>query len=170
MNTAPSLIFVAPHMRKQSQVRLLPLEMPSLWGVEMIRVENGIASFRGVSPILRTSHVHVRYMALALLFTFCQVIGSMCVMPDLSESQEAAFIEDRMACPMDEAIMCPPSLTSSPERQIKLTVALNADQTVNVLCLVPLGLTGRVSPVPWSGSSVLSIVPISISSSSVLRI
>ena len=116
------------------------------------------------------SQVDVRYVALALLFAFCQVIGSMCVMPDLSEAQEAAFIEDRMACPMDETIMCPPSLTSSPERQVKLTAALNADQTVNVPCLVPFGLTDRLSPVLWSWCSALSIVPISIGSSSVLRI
>ncbi len=136
----------------------------------MIRAENGYAGVRGVSPVVMISHTHVRYVALALLFTFCQVIGSMCVMPDLSQALEAAFTEDRMACPMDEAIMCPPSLTSSPERQVKLIAALNADQTVNVPCLVSLGLTGRVSPVPWSGSSVFSIVPISIESSSVLRI
>lgn len=144
--------------------------MPSLWGAEMIRAENGNASFRGVSPILMISQAHVRYMALALLFTFCQVIGSMCVMPDLSQAQETAFVEDRMACQMDGSIMCPPSLTSSPERQVKLTAASNADQAVGLVCLVPLGLTDRVSPVPWFGSSVLSIAPISISSSSVLRI
>ena len=113
---------------------------------------------------------HVRYMALALLFTFCQVIGSMCVMPDLSQAQETTVIEDRMACPMDETIMCPPSLTSSPERQVKLTGVSNTDQAVNLHGLVSFGLTDRVSPVSWFGSSVLSIVPISISSPSVLRI
>lgn len=116
------------------------------------------------------SQVHVRYMALVLLFTFCQVSGSMCAMPDLVEAHEAAFVEDRMACPMDGAIMCPPSLTSSPERQIKLTTVTNADEAMILPCLVPPGLTNRASPVPWSGSRVLSIVPISISASSVLRI
>ena len=126
--------------------------------------------FPGSVTNLMISHVHVRYMALVLLFTFCQVIGSMCAMPDLSEAYEAAFVEDRMACPMDGAIMCPPSLTSSPERQVKLTAASNADQAVILSCLVPSGLTNRASPVPWPGSSALSIVPISISSSSVLRI
>ena len=115
-------------------------------------------------------HAHVRYMALVLLFTFCQVIGSMCAMPDVSEAYEAAFAEDRMACPMDGAIMCPPSLTSSPERQIKLTTVTSSDQAVILPCLVPSGLTSRTSPVPWPGSSVLSIVSIAISSSSVLRI
>ncbi|MBH0204486.1 MAG: hypothetical protein HP498_01450 [Nitrospira sp.] len=113
---------------------------------------------------------HVRYVALALLFTFCQVIGTMCAVPDLLERHEtASLIEDRMACPMDEAIMCPPSLTSSPERHIKQSVALGVDHAA---ILSGHAVISTVSPagMRWFRSSVHSIVPISIESSSVLRI
>lgn len=114
--------------------------------------------------------VRVRYMALALLFTFCQVIGTMCAIPDLSERHDtASLIEDRMACPMDESVRCPPSLASSPERHIKQSIALGLDHAAS--------LPGHavISSAPWAGmrwfrSSVHSIVPISIESSSVLRI
>lgn len=113
---------------------------------------------------------HVRYLALALLFTFCQVIGAMCAVPDLSERHQiASLIEDRMACPMDEAIMCPPSLTSSPERHMKQSVVLGVDHAAI--------LSGHavISTVPpagmrWIRGNAHSIVPISIESSSVLRI
>ncbi|MBH0190996.1 MAG: hypothetical protein HP494_03715 [Nitrospira sp.] len=115
------------------------------------------------------SQLHVRYMALVLLFTFCQVIGSMCAMPDLAEAYEAAFVEDRMACPMDGALMCPPSLTSSPERQIKNNLVAEVDHV-----LIPAGfraiMAGRFIQARWSLDSAYSIVPISIESSSVLRI
>ena len=116
------------------------------------------------------SHVHVRYMTLVLLFTFCQVIGSMCVMPDLSQAQDIAFTEDRMACPMDGNVMCPPSLTSSPKRLVTSILLTNADHLSALHCADVTVTTDRSSPAPWSRSSALSIVPISISSSSVLRI
>jgi len=114
--------------------------------------------------------VHVRLVGLIAVFAICQVIGVMCALPDVSQAQKTAFLEDRMACPMDETIMCPPSLTSSPERQIKLTAVTSAEQALTMPCLVPLGRVNLVSPVPWSLSSAFSIVPISIASSSVLRI
>lgn len=113
--------------------------------------------------------VHVRYVALVLLFTFCQVIGAMCAVPDLSERHDtAALIEDRVACPMDEAIMCPPSLTSSPKRQINYNLMAEVDPA-----LIPTGfpvLTDRSVQAISSLDSAYSIVPISIESSSVLRI
>ncbi len=65
--------------------------------------------------------------------------------------------------------MCPPSLTSSPERQIKHGMVSDVDPALIVLSVSTARIRPLV-PVPWSWSSVLSIVPISISSSSVLRI
>lgn len=116
------------------------------------------------------SHVHVRYMALALLFTFCQVIGAMCAVSDLSEQHETAvLIEDRMACPMDESVMCPPSLTSSPERQIKNNLLAEVDHAL-IPCGFPAIPAGRSLQALWSLDGTRSIVPISIESSSVLRI
>ncbi|MDH4098507.1 MAG: hypothetical protein OEU87_09340 [Nitrospira sp.] len=116
------------------------------------------------------SQIHARYTALALLFTFCQVIGAMCAVPDLSEQHEiASLIEDRMACPMDEAIMCPPSLTSSPERHIKQSVVLG----VNHAAILPGQAVIPTVPkagMRWFRSNAHSIVPVSIESSSVLRI
>jgi len=116
------------------------------------------------------SHVHGRYLALALLFTFCQVIGAMCAVPDLLERYETArLIEDRMACPMDEAIMCAPSLTSSPERQIKNNLVAEVDHAL-IHDDSPAIPAGRSIQAMWSWGSAYSIVPISIESSSVLRI
>lgn len=116
------------------------------------------------------SQIHVRYMALALLFAFCQVIGAMCAVSDLSERHETAIlIEDRMACPMDESVMCPPSLTSSPERHIKQIVVLGVDHAA-ILPGQAVVSTVPSAGMQWFRSSVHSIVPISIESSSVLRI
>ncbi|MBH0200248.1 MAG: hypothetical protein HP497_12650 [Nitrospira sp.] len=116
------------------------------------------------------SQVRIRYLALALLFTFCQVIGAVCAVPDLSERHDtASLIEDGMVCPMDEAIMCPPSLTSSPERQIKNNLVAEVDYV-----LIPAGfpaiMAGRSIQAMWPLEGGYSIVPISIESSSVLRI
>ncbi|MDH5669772.1 MAG: hypothetical protein OEY86_17370 [Nitrospira sp.] len=114
--------------------------------------------------------VPARLVALIAVFTLCQVIGVMCALPDLSQAQEATFVEDRMACPMEGAIMCPPSLISSHERQVKPTVASNVDQAVIQPCLVQTERTDGMCSVLWSRSSAFFIVPISIESSSVLRI
>ena len=114
--------------------------------------------------------VNTQCFALVFFFTLCQVIGTMCTLPDLSMAAGGALlVEEGMACPMDGTTMCPPSLTSSLERQIKNSVVTDIDHAP-ILLSVSTALTS-----PWvtaysSGSNVLSIVPISISSSSVLRI
>lgn len=112
--------------------------------------------------------VNTQYTALVLFFTFCQVIGTMCNLPDLSVAEDTAILQesDGMACPMDGTFMCPPSLTSSPERQVKHTLIADVDHTAVLLSPAPV----LVVPSVWSWSSAPSTVPLSISSSSVLRI
>lgn len=69
-------------------------------------------------PMFRRAHT--QYIALTIFFAFCQVIGTMCALPTVSVAEEVALlVEDTMVCPMDGTIMCPPSMTSSPERQVK---------------------------------------------------
>jgi len=114
--------------------------------------------------------VGTKYIALLLVFAFCQVIGAMCALPDLSVAEGATlFVEEEMACPMDGTSMCQPSATSSPERQVKNGVVADADQTSTVpsVCRV---LANQSAESQWSWSSDFSLVPLSISSSSVLRI
>lgn len=114
--------------------------------------------------------VKSQYVALVLLFTFCQVIGTMCTLPDLSVAEESDILaEDNMTCPMDGTIMCPPSITSSPERQIMHNLVADFDHAT-ILLGSAAGLPVRSAPTLWSSSSASSIVPISISSPSVLRI
>lgn len=114
--------------------------------------------------------VVTKYVTLMLLFTFCQVIGSMCTLPDLSMAEEGTtLVEEHMACPMDGTIMCPPSITSSPERQLKHSIVMDVDHTP-MLIGPAAGLPVPSLPAQWSWSSVCSIVPLSIGSSSVLRI
>ena len=114
--------------------------------------------------------VKMQSFALVLFFALCQVIGTTCALPDLSVAADATMlVEEDMACPMDEATMCPPALTSSPKHQIKHSLVSGVAHA-SVLLSVSTALTNPSVPVPWSWSSVLSIVPISISSSSVLRI
>lgn len=94
----------------------------------------------------------------------------MCALPDLSEADETAIlVEGSMACPMDGTIMCPPSLTASPERQIKNSMVVVVDPVPSLVshAEVPASLSTEMI---WSWSSAYSLVPISISSSSVLRI
>lgn len=112
-----------------------------------------------------------KYIALLLLFTFCQVIGSMCALVDLSMAEKAtALVEEHMVCPMDGTVMCPPSLTSSPERQSKQSVVVR-DVTPATMLLSPGdGLTRLSASTQCSWSNVCSIVPLSIDSSPVLRI
>ena len=114
--------------------------------------------------------VNIKYVALVLLFTFCQVIGTMCTLPDLSVAETTTvLVEEGMVCPMDGTIMCPPSITSSPERQIMHNLVADFDHATILwgsAAVVPV----RSAPTLWSWSSASSIVPISISSSSVLRI
>lgn len=114
--------------------------------------------------------VDTRYVALLLFFTFCQVIGSMCALPGLSVAEEtASLVEARMACPMDGTIMCPPSITSSPERQLKHSIVLDVDHAPMLISLAE-GLPVPAVLAQWSWSSVCYIVPLSIGASSVLRI
>jgi hypothetical protein len=110
------------------------------------------------------------YIALVFTFALCQVIGTTCALPDLSVAADAAvLVEEGMACPMEGAAMCPPSLTSSPERQLKHSIVSDVDPAP-ILLSVSTALTHPSVPAPWSWSSALPIVPISIGSSSVLRI
>jgi hypothetical protein len=108
-----------------------------------------------------------------LFFALCQIIGTMCSMPDLplvTDGEQLAEDMSDMTCLMDGTSMCPPSLTASPERQIKNS-AVAAD-----VGFAPISLIGATTPVGSSDpiigslSSADSIVPISIASPSVLRI
>jgi hypothetical protein len=114
--------------------------------------------------------VNTTYVALAFFFVLCQVIGTMCALPDLSVAGDAVLlVEEEKTCPMEGATMCPPSLTSSPERQTKNSLVLDIDHATILLGsaamrTVPSALTRG------SWSSAYSIVPISIETSSVLRI
>jgi hypothetical protein len=108
-------------------------------------------------------------IALAFFFT-CQVIGMMCALPDLSiAEQQASVVEDVMTCPMDGTIMCPPSVTSSPERQGKHGSVAEVDHATLFRAPSP-DPAMPVIPMLCHRSNALSIVPLSISSSSVLRI
>ncbi|MDZ4856776.1 MAG: hypothetical protein SGJ26_18305 [Nitrospirota bacterium] len=114
--------------------------------------------------------VNMQRVALVFFFALFQVIGTTCALPDLSPASGATlFVEEGMACPMDGATMCPPSLTSSPERQIKHSMVSDVDHAPILLSVSTAHIRPSV-PVPWSGSSLLSLVPLSIGSSSVLRI
>jgi hypothetical protein len=116
--------------------------------------------------------IHVNRRFMVLVFTFCQVMGIMCAVPDLSLADDMPQLTEEMghaACPMDGTIMCPPSLTSSPERHIKISVVAD----VYAPLILVSGATTPVSPSArpiGSVGSAHSIVPISIASSSVLRI
>lgn len=122
-----------------------------------------------VGPMIR--RVNTQYFFLVLFFfTLCQVMGTVCPLPDLSVAEGAALlVEEGMACPMDGTTMCPPSLTSSPERQIKHILVSDVDHATTLpgsAAVLTVQCTATLSP--WS--SACSMVPISISSSSVLRI
>lgn len=114
--------------------------------------------------------VHVRSIALAIVFVSCQASGLVCALPDMAVAEETTTLQDEsMTCPMDGTNMCPPSLTSSPERRVKNNPVAEVDHA-----LIPVGspaiLAGRSIQTMPSLSSAYSFVPISIESSSVLRI
>ena len=114
--------------------------------------------------------VDIQYVALVFFFTLCQVIGTMCALPGLSVAAGTALlVEEGMACPMDGTTMCPPSLTSSPERQIKNSRIMDVDHATILLSPAAM-LTVLSAKTLYFWSSACSIVPISIGSSSVLRI
>ena len=114
--------------------------------------------------------MNVQSIALLLFFVFCQVIGTMCFLPDVSIAEDVvALVDDVMTCPMDGTIMCPPSATSSPERQGKHGSAADVEQATFLPAPLP-DLTMPAFSTLFQRGSVSSIVPLSISSSSVLRI
>ena len=122
-----------------------------------------------VGPMIRRVNKQ-SFFLLLFFFTLCQVMGTVCPLPDLSVAEGAALlVEEGMACPMDGTTMCPSSLTSSPERQIKHSMVSDVDHAP-ILLSFSTALTSPLVPAPWSWSSVVSIVPISIGSSPVLRI
>lgn len=113
---------------------------------------------------------NLRFMVLA--FAFCQVIGVMCAVPDLSLADDVPQLGGEVshaACPMDGTIMCPPSLTASPERQLKNSMVVVGDPVLSLVSHAEV-LVGVSLEMIESWSSAYSSVPLSISSSSVLRI
>lgn len=114
--------------------------------------------------------IDVKLAAVLLVFVFCQVVGLMCAVPHVALAGEhMAVLEEPMGCPMEGTIICPPSAVSSPERQVKNGAAAAVDQAT-ILLSPSIDLTIPSIPTPCSRSNALSIVPISIGSSSVLRI
>ena len=110
------------------------------------------------------------YVVLVLFFALCQVIGTTCALHDLSVAADAALlVEEAMVCPMGGTTMCPSVLTSSPKRQIKHNLVSDVDHATTLLGSAAV-LTVQCIPALSSWSSAGSMVPISISSSSILRI
>ena len=131
-----------------------------------IRVEQVLQEL--VSPMIL--RVNMQYFAMVFFVTFCQVSGMMCALPDLSVAEGAALlVEEGMACPLDGTTLCPPSLTSSPERQITNSMVMDVDHATIQFSPATV-LTVPSAWRKWGWSSACSIVPISIGSSSVLRI
>jgi hypothetical protein len=134
-------------------------------------VSGGIeASYHAMSGWI-LAKVRMRFFSVVLLFALCQIVGTMCMVPDLSLANDETQLAkgmNHMACPMDGAIICPPSLTASPERQIKNGVVM-IDPVPSLVnhTEAPASVSGEMIS---SWSSAYSLVPLSISSSSVLRI
>jgi hypothetical protein len=112
----------------------------------------------------------VKWLAVAVLFAFCQVVGVMCTLPTLSlAAHKSVKSEGGMVCPMDGTIMCPPSITSSPERQVKNSIVMDVDQALILFGTASALMNPSDSlRLPWSRA--FFIVPTSIGSSSVLLI
>jgi hypothetical protein len=136
-------------------------------------IEDNEDKFAGISMYGLVSTVRgidVRPAAILLVFVFCQVVGLMCVVPHVAVAgEQMVVLEEPMGCPMEGTIICPPSAVSSPERQVKNGAAAAVDQAT-ILLSPSDDLTLPSVPTQGSRSSALSIVPISIGSSSVLRI
>lgn len=115
--------------------------------------------------------VNTQYCALVFFFTLCQVIGTVCALPDLTVAEgTASLVENGMVCPMHGKNICPLSLTSSPERQIKDRMVMDDVDHATTLLSPAVVLTVPSGRMLWSWSSDFSLVPLSISFSSVLRI
>ncbi|MDI3467732.1 MAG: Thioredoxin reductase [Nitrospira sp.] len=116
--------------------------------------------------------VKMRFFSLILFFALCQIIGTMCTVPDLSLADDAARLAAEMrhmACPMDGTIMCPLSAVSSPERQSKPQTTTDLHQiAVLFSAVIAFAVFPTFESLSWNSAS--EFVPISIASSSVLRI
>lgn len=113
---------------------------------------------------------HIKNLSLLLFFLLCQVMGPMCGAPEVSSAaKDTVLAEGSMACTMHESFMCLPSLTSSPDRHAKCSGSLYLEQ-MPASCAIPSAQDRDSVAPPRAWSSVLSIVPVSIASSSVLRI
>ena len=113
----------------------------------------------------------VRSFSLVLFFALCQIVGTMCTVPDLSLADDAAQMAEQsnhVACPMDGTVMCPPSALSSPERQPKHAATIDLDQPLLFSHVAASTASPRLKLL--SRSSVQEFIPISIASPSVLRI
>lgn len=114
----------------------------------------------------------LRSFSLVMFFGLCQIVGTMCTVPDLSLADDAArMVEEmnHMACPMDGAVMCPPSALSSPERQLKHATTIDLDH--KPVLFSPVAASGASPTMEFlSRSSIQEFIPISIASPSVLRI
>lgn len=135
----------------------------------------GIFALRDKCHVMKgwiLAKVRMRFFSLVLLFTLCQIVGTMCTVPDLSLADDAARLAEEMshmACPMDGTSMCPLSAVSSPERQSKPPATTDLDQIA--IRLSPVEASTVYPPCEFlSWSSASEFVPISIASSSVLRI
>ncbi len=118
------------------------------------------------------TNVKMRSFSLVLLFALCQIVGTMCTLPDLSLADDTTRLAEdmrHMTCPMDGTIMCTPSAVSSPERQTKHAATTDLNQTPILLSPVATSIASPILEyLPWNPAS--KFVPISIASSSVLRI
>lgn len=114
----------------------------------------------------------IRSFTLVLLFAFCQIVGTMCTVPDLSLANDATQLAEDMsdmACPMDGTTMCLPSAVSSPERQSKHPAPADLNQIA--VLLNPFAAFTAPSLLEFlSWRSASEFIPISIASPSVLRI
>ena len=116
--------------------------------------------------------VRIKFFSLVLFFALCQIIGTMCAVQDLSLANDVAQLTEDMngmACPMDGTIMCPPSLTASSERQLKNSMVVVVDPVLSLVSCADVPAAVSLEMIE-SWSSAYSLVPIFISSSSVLRI
>ncbi|OQW36165.1 MAG: hypothetical protein A4E19_00465 [Nitrospira sp. SG-bin1] len=130
------------------------------------------ASYHAMNGGWILAKVRMRFFSLVLLFALCQIVGTMCMVPDLSLADDTARLAEEMsdmACPMDGTIMCSPSAVSSPERQLKHAATIDLNHTPVLLSPVAASTASPIlESLSWSSAS--EIVPISIASSSVLRI
>lgn len=103
----------------------------------------------------RATQLRVSSFAIVVFFAFCQVIGVMCALPDISLAGNQTMISEQgMVCPMDSGLMCPASLTSSPDRQVKVGSALNTDHLA-----IDSSSNSAVCPLlaAWSGVQASSL-------------